>query len=69
MNLPQIHQPSKTDFPSLCTVHSPAHTPSPEVSRGDKTKARDILVGEVALAEKSTKDEAEILLDKVLTEA
>src|SRR6266511_1169647 len=26
-------------------------------------------VGEVALAEKSTKDEAEILLDKVLTEA
>ena len=32
-------------------------------------KARDILVGEVALAEKSTKDEAETLLDKVLTEA
>src|SRR6266508_4641003 len=42
------------------------------LSAGEKrmlAKARDILVGEVALAEKSTKDEAEILLDKVLTEA
>ena len=43
MNLPQIQQPSKVDPPSLLTVHSPAHTPPPEVSRGDKTKARDIL--------------------------
>ena len=43
MNLPQIHEPSKVDLPSLCTVHTPAHTPPPEVSRGDKTKARDIL--------------------------
>ena len=32
-------------------------------------KARDILVGEVALAERSTKDAAETLLDKVLTDA
>jgi CarD family transcriptional regulator len=42
------------------------------LSAGEKrmlAKARDILVGEVALAEKSTKDEAEILLDKVLAEA
>src|SRR3982074_2496799 len=42
------------------------------LSAGEKrmlAKARDILVGEVALAEKSTKDEAESLLDKVLTEA
>jgi CarD family transcriptional regulator, regulator of rRNA transcription len=42
------------------------------LSAGEKrmlAKARDILVGEVALAEKSTKDEAEGLLDKVLTEA
>ena len=42
------------------------------LSAGEKrmlAKARDILVGEVALAEKSTKDEAETLLDKVLTEA
>src|SRR5262247_3172414 len=42
------------------------------LSAGEKrmlAKARDILVGEVALAEKSTKDEAENLLDKVLTEA
>src|SRR5258708_724802 len=41
-------------------------------SAGEKrmlANARDILVGEVALAEKSTKDEAEMLLDKVLTEA
>jgi CarD family transcriptional regulator len=41
------------------------------LSAGEKrmlSKARDILVGEVALCEKSTKDEAEILLDKVLTE-
>ena len=33
------------------------------------TKARDILAGELALAESSTKDDAELLLDKVLTEA
>ena len=42
------------------------------LSAGEKrmlAKARDILVGEVALAEKSTKDEAETLLDRVLTEA
>ena len=42
------------------------------LSAGEKrmlAKARDILVGEVALAEKSTKDEAESLLDKVLAEA
>ncbi|GIH08387.1 CarD family transcriptional regulator [Rhizocola hellebori] len=42
------------------------------LSAGEKrmlAKARDILVGEVALAEKSTKDGAEILLDKVLAEA
>ena len=42
------------------------------LSAGEKrmlAKARDILVGEVALAEKSTKDEAETLLDKVLSEA
>ena len=42
------------------------------LSAGEKrmlAKARDILVGEVALAEKSTKDEAEILLDKVLFSA
>ena len=42
------------------------------LSAGEKrmlAKARDILVGEVALAEKSTKDEAEVLLDKVLTES
>jgi len=40
------------------------------LSAGEKrmlAKARDILVGEVALAEKSTKDEAETLLDRVLT--
>src|SRR5256884_4041696 len=43
MNLPQIHEPSKVDLPSLCTVYTPADTPPPEVSRGDKTKARDIL--------------------------
>ena len=43
MNLPQIHQLSKTDSPSLYIDRVPAHTPSPEVSRGDKTKARDIL--------------------------
>lgn len=43
MNLPQIQQLSKTDSPSLCTVRSQAHTLTPEVSRGDKTKARDIL--------------------------
>ena len=43
MNLPQIHEPSKVDLPSLCTVHTPTDTPPPEVSRGDKTKARDIL--------------------------
>jgi len=39
------------------------------LSAGEKrmlTKARDILVGEVALAESSTKDDAELLLDKVL---
>src|SRR6187455_2802156 len=42
------------------------------LSAGEKrmlAKARDILVSELALAEKSTKDEAEVLLDKVLTEA
>src|SRR5262247_4323399 len=42
------------------------------LSAGEKrmlAKARQILVGEVALAERSTKDEAETLLDKVLTEA
>ncbi|MGH8883220.1 MAG: CarD family transcriptional regulator [Stackebrandtia sp.] len=42
------------------------------LSAGEKrmlTKARDILVGEVALAEASTKDDAEGLLDKVLEEA
>src|SRR6478672_13077074 len=42
------------------------------LSAGEKrmlAKARDILVGAVALAEKSTKDDAETLLDKVLTEA
>ncbi|CAM3221984.1 CarD family transcriptional regulator [Stackebrandtia soli] len=42
------------------------------LSAGEKrmlTKARDILVGEVALAESSTKDDAENLLDKVLAEA
>src|SRR6476620_7887970 len=42
------------------------------LSAGEKrmlAKARQILVGEVALAERSTKDEAENLLDKVLTEA
>ena len=42
------------------------------LSAGEKrmlTKARDILVGEVALAESSTKDDAEVLLDKVLAEA
>lgn len=42
------------------------------LSAGEKrmlTKARDILVGEVALAEASTKDDAEVLLDKVLAEA
>jgi CarD family transcriptional regulator len=42
------------------------------LSAGEKrmlARARDILVGEVALAEKSTKDEAEGLLDKVLAEA
>lgn len=42
------------------------------LSAGEKrmlTKARDILVGEVALAESSTKDDAEVLLDKVLLEA
>ena len=42
------------------------------LSAGEKrmlTKARDILVGEVALAESSTKDDAELLLDEVLTEA
>lgn len=42
------------------------------LSAGEKrmlTKARDILVGEVALAESSTKDDAEGLLDKVLAEA
>ena len=39
------------------------------LSAGEKrmlAKARDILVGEVALAEKSTKDEAEALLDEIL---
>ncbi len=46
----------------------PAELP-PGIAGGEKAKARDILVGEVALAEKSTKDEAEVLLDKVLTEA
>jgi CarD family transcriptional regulator len=30
------------------------------------SKARDILVGELALAEGASKDEAELLLDKVL---
>lgn len=42
------------------------------LSAGEKrmlTKARDILVGEVALAESSTKDDAEALLDKVLAES
>ncbi|HIW63876.1 MAG TPA: CarD family transcriptional regulator [Candidatus Stackebrandtia excrementipullorum] len=42
------------------------------LSAGEKrmlTKARDILAGELALAESSTKDDAELLLDKVLTEA
>src|SRR2546429_3228362 len=42
------------------------------LSAGEKrmlAKARDILVREVALAEKSTKDEAKMLLDQVLTEA
>lgn len=39
------------------------------LSAGEKrmlTKAREILVGEIALAEASTKEEAESLLDKVL---
>jgi CarD family transcriptional regulator len=42
------------------------------LSAGEKrmlSKARDILVGEVALCEQSSKDEAEILLDKVLSDA
>src|ERR671937_715844 len=42
------------------------------LSAGEKrmlAKARQILVSELALAEKSTKDEAESLLDRVLTEA
>ncbi|MGH3663556.1 MAG: CarD family transcriptional regulator [Micromonosporaceae bacterium] len=42
------------------------------LSAGEKrmlAKARDILVGEVALAEDSPKDDAENLLDKVLSEA
>src|SRR5262249_7763323 len=42
-NIPQAIEASKTGLPSLFTVHSPAHTVPPEVSRGDKTKARDIL--------------------------
>jgi CarD family transcriptional regulator len=39
------------------------------LSAGEKrmlSKARDILVGELALAEGASKDEAELLLDKVL---
>jgi SAM-dependent methyltransferase len=43
MNIPRGIEPSKTDLPLLCTVRTAAHTPPPEVSRGDKTKARDIL--------------------------
>ena len=36
MNIAQVIQPSKTDLPSLFTFRAPAHTPSPEVGRGDK---------------------------------
>jgi hypothetical protein len=43
MNIPQAIEPSKTDLPSLLTFHSPAHTLAPDMSRGDKAKARDIL--------------------------
>ena len=43
MNISQAIEPSKTDFPSLFTYQPPVNTPLPEVSRGDKTKARDIL--------------------------
>jgi len=43
MNIPRDRDASNTDLTTFCTLHTPAHTPSPEVSRGDKTKARDIL--------------------------
>ena len=43
MNITRDREPSKIDLPSLFTPHSPEYTPPPEVSRGDKTKARDIL--------------------------
>lgn len=43
MNITRDTEASNTDLPSLLTVHSSAHTLTPEVSRGDKTKARDIL--------------------------
>jgi N12 class adenine-specific DNA methylase len=43
MNIPRVIEPSKTDFPSLFTYQPTVNTPPPEVSRGDKTKARDIL--------------------------
>jgi hypothetical protein len=41
MNIPQLTPLSKTDLP-LFTVRSPV-CPPPEISRGDKAKARDIL--------------------------
>ena len=42
MTIAHVAQPSKTDRPSLFPVHSQA-CPPPDVSRGDKAKARDIL--------------------------
>jgi hypothetical protein len=39
MTIAQIAQPSKTDHPSVVTVHSPA-CPAPDVSRGDTAPAR-----------------------------
>src|SRR5712691_9768215 len=39
MTIAQVTQPSKTDRPSLCTLHTPT-CPAPDVSPGDTATAR-----------------------------
>ena len=67
MTIAQVTQPSKTDRPSVFTVHSQA-CPLPDVSRGDKAKARDILAAICTLKaldetqRPATPDERQILM-------
>jgi hypothetical protein len=68
MNIAQAIEPSKTDRPSLFTDRAPADTPAPDISRGDKSKARDILAAIRTLhaldeaQRPATLDERQILL-------